>query len=111
MSSLYSSTVKLQSCSRCGLFVWTAWSEGVHIEADFIQLADRQAEIAMVMDGRTTYSFRAQRLIERDVDRIADRRLDTHLLAAHVCGKPIPKALRAPLPGTAAPKDSLECPF
>jgi hypothetical protein len=86
MTHFVSTAATEKPCPRCRTAVLIALDEGVPARADAQPLADRQAEIAAILNGLWTYTLIGNReLVHRDASRIQDRTLRGTVHAEHKC--------------------------
>jgi hypothetical protein len=86
MSHLASTVATETRCPRCHAPLLAALDEGLHAQVDIKPLADPQAEIAALMQGRWTYTHTHWgHLVHRDATRIAGNTLRGPIHAEHRC--------------------------
>ncbi|MER5703494.1 hypothetical protein ABT023_16335 [Micromonospora sp. NPDC002296] len=89
MTHFISTPAALATCPRCRLPIITAHDEGIRVRVDLVPLPDQAAEIAALLQGRTTYTrLRNGHLVTRDAPRIAARTLTGPTHADHRCTGP-----------------------
>lgn len=89
MSHFASTPATDTTCPRCRANLLTALDEGLRARVDATPLADRQAEIAALLQGRWTYTRIANgQLVHRDAPRIAAGALRGPTHAEHKCVGP-----------------------
>lgn len=89
MSHFISTPATLSTCPRCRLPTITAHDEGIPVRADLLPLPDRRAEIAALLQGRTTYTRASNsHLITRVAERIAADTIAGPIHAEHRCAPP-----------------------
>jgi hypothetical protein len=86
MKHLISTTATDTHCPRCHAPVITALDSGLTARVDRVPLPDAQAEIAVLLDNRRTYTLtRYHHLIHRDPGHIANGTLNGTTHAEHKC--------------------------
>lgn len=76
------------TCPRCRAPILTALDEGVPATVDATPLPDRAAEIAVLLDGRKTYSHAQKQIFYRNATRIRDTTINGTIHAEHRCAGP-----------------------
>ena len=91
-------------CKRCRQTILVAWSDGLAIRAE-LRPVRLSVELALLMEGRITYSHTGSELVRRDADRICDPRLaEMPIHTSHICSRPLPAAFLAPPPVPSGPR-------
>jgi hypothetical protein len=85
-SHLETSPVVIKACHRCATAIFTGLAEGVHAYVDVTPI-NTIGEIAVVLDGRQTYTLRRSGLVQRDATRRSDPGLTGPIVAEHRCGR------------------------
>ncbi len=86
MSHLTSTVARGKPCPRCHKPTLVALDEGIPARVDAIPLADLQAEIAALLQGRWTYIHTTYgHLVHRDPNRIAANTIRGPIHAEHRC--------------------------
>jgi len=86
MTHFETTTITEARCPGCHKPILVGQFEGLPARVDTKPLADRQAEIAALLDGRWTYVLTKYRqLWHRDADRIRSNTIDGPIHAEHRC--------------------------